>query len=85
MWSEFVRTLTFPNHLRAFLFTLLMMISGFTVIPYISLYMTSNIGLPEAHLPLVYLAGGIATFFTARWFGVGPTMRVSARCIAGSR
>ena len=69
LWSEFVRTLTFPNHLRAFLFTLLMMISGFMVIPYISLYMTSNIGLPEAQLPLVYLAGGIATFFTARWFG----------------
>lgn len=69
MWSEFVQTLTFPNHLRAFMFTLLMMVSGFMVIPYISLYMTSNIGLPEAQLPLVYLAGGIATFFTARWFG----------------
>ena len=69
LWSEFVRTLTFPNHLRAFLFTLLMMISGFTVIPYISLYMTSNMGLPETQLPLVYLAGGVATFFTARWFG----------------
>lgn len=69
MWSEFVRTLTFPNHLRAYMFTLLMMISGFMVIPYISLYMTSNIGLPESQLPLVYLAGGIATFFTARWFG----------------
>ena len=69
MWSEFVRTLTFPNHLRAFMFTLLMMISGFMVIPYISLYMVLNIGLPEAQLPLVYLAGGIATFFTARWFG----------------
>ena len=46
-----------------------MMVSGFMVIPYISLYMTSNIGLPETQLPLVYLAGGIATFFTARWFG----------------
>jgi predicted MFS family arabinose efflux permease len=69
MWSEFVRTLTFPNHLRAFVFTLLMMISGFTVIPYIALYMTLNIGLPETQLPLVYLAGGVATFFTARWFG----------------
>ena len=69
MWSEFVRTLTFPNHLRAYMFTLLMMISGFMVIPYIRLYMTSNIGLQEAQLPLVYLAGGIATFFTARWFG----------------
>ena len=69
MWSEFVRTLTFPNHLRAFLFTLLMMMSGFTVIPYVSLYMTANMGLPETQLPLVYLAGGVATFFTARWFG----------------
>ncbi len=69
VWGEFFRTLTFPNHLRAFAFTFLMMISGFTVIPYISLYMVSNIGLPETQLPLVYLAGGIATFFTARWFG----------------
>jgi len=69
LWSEFVQTLTFPNHLRAFGFTFLMMISGFTVIPYISLYMTSNIGLPETQLPLVYLTGGIATFFSARWFG----------------
>ena len=64
-----MRTLTFPNHVRAFVFTLLMMISGFMVIPYISLYMTSNMGLPETQLPLVYLAGGVATFFTARWFG----------------
>lgn len=69
MWADFVRTLIFPNHLRAFVFTLLMMVSGFMVIPYISLYMTMNIGLPESQLPLVYLAGGIATFFSARWIG----------------
>ena len=68
-WPDFLRTLTFPNHLRAFLFTFLMMLSGFTVIPYVSLYVTSNIGLPERDLPLVYLAGGVATFFTARWIG----------------
>jgi predicted MFS family arabinose efflux permease len=69
MWAEFLRTLTFPNHLRAFVFTLLMMMSGFTVIPYVSLYVTSNVGLPERDLPLVYLVGGAATFFTARWIG----------------
>jgi predicted MFS family arabinose efflux permease len=68
-WPDFLRTLTYPNHLRAFLFTFLMMLSGFTVIPYVSLYVTSNIGLPERDLPLVYLAGGVATFFTARWIG----------------
>ncbi len=69
VWKEFVRTLTFPNHLRAFVFTVLMMISGFTVIPYVSLYITSNAGLPERDLPWVYLVGGVATFFTARWIG----------------
>jgi predicted MFS family arabinose efflux permease len=68
-WQEFLKTLTFPNHLRAFAFTLLMMMSGFTVIPYVSLYVTSNVGLPERDLPLVYLVGGAATFFSARWIG----------------
>jgi predicted MFS family arabinose efflux permease len=69
VWSGFLRTLTFPNHLRAFAFTLLMMISGFSVIPYVSLYITSNAGLPERDLPWVYLVGGVATFFSARWIG----------------
>jgi predicted MFS family arabinose efflux permease len=69
VWAEFVRTLTFPNHLRAFAFTLLMMMSGFTVIPYVSLYITSNVGLAERDLPWVYLVGGVATFFTARAIG----------------
>jgi predicted MFS family arabinose efflux permease len=68
-WSDFRSTLTFPNHLRAFAFTLLMMLSGFTVIPYVSLYLTSNAGLAERDLPWVYLVGGIATFFSARWIG----------------
>jgi predicted MFS family arabinose efflux permease len=68
-WSDFVATLTFPNHLRAFAFTLLMMLSGFTVIPYVSLYLTSNAGLAERDLPWVYLVGGVATFFSARWIG----------------
>jgi len=69
LWSEFASTLIFPNHLRAFLFTLLMMMSGFTVIPYVSLYITSNAGVAERDLPWIYLVGGIATFFSARWIG----------------
>jgi predicted MFS family arabinose efflux permease len=68
-WADFLRTLTFPNHLRAYLFTLLLMVSGFTVIPYVSLYLTSNVGLAERDLPLVYLVGGVVTFFTARAIG----------------
>ena len=45
------------------------MLSGFTVIPYVSLYLTGNVGLAERDLPLIYLAGGVATFFSARYFG----------------
>ncbi|HTN48065.1 MAG TPA: MFS transporter [Burkholderiaceae bacterium] len=69
VWTEFRSTLMFPNHLRAFLFTLLMMLSGFSVIPYVSLYITSNAGVAERDLPWIYLVGGMATFFTARWIG----------------
>ncbi|WP_334186442.1 MFS transporter [Noviherbaspirillum sp.] len=58
-----------PNHLKAFLFVGLMMMAGFTVIPYIALYMTTNVGMPESFLTVVYLCGGAATFFTSRLIG----------------
>jgi predicted MFS family arabinose efflux permease len=61
--------LTQSNHWRAFAFMLLLMLGGFTVIPYITLYVTLNLGYPETYLPLMYLVGGACTFFTARWFG----------------
>jgi predicted MFS family arabinose efflux permease len=59
-----------PNHLKAFAFIALMMMGGFTVIPYIALYMTSNVGMPETFIALVYLCGGGATFFTSRAIGL---------------
>jgi predicted MFS family arabinose efflux permease len=57
------------NHWRAFAFMVLLMLGGFTVIPYITLYTTGNVGFPETLLPAMYLVGGACTFFTARWFG----------------
>ena len=59
-----------PAHLKAFAFMSLMMIAGFTVIPYIALYMTTNVGLPESFITVVYLCGGAATLFTSRWIGM---------------
>lgn len=58
-----------PNHLKAFAFIALLMMAGFTVIPYLALYMTANVGLPETFLTVVYLCGGAATFFSARIIG----------------
>ena len=57
------------NHLRALIFMLLVTFSGFTVIPYITLYITGNVGVAQQDLPWIYLAGGSATFFTSRLIG----------------
>ena len=46
-----------------------MMIAAFTVIPYITIYTTVNGGLTMQQIPYVYLLGGAATLFTARWIG----------------
>lgn len=57
------------NHLRALLFMALVTFSGFTVIPYITIYITANVGIRQEDVPLIYLAGGCATFFTSRLIG----------------
>ncbi len=57
------------NHRKAFAFSALMMMAGFTVIPYITIYMQANVKLLPSQIPYVYLCGGVATFFTARLFG----------------
>jgi predicted MFS family arabinose efflux permease len=57
------------NHQKAFGLTALMMFSGFTVIPYITLYMQANAGLRGDQIPFIYLCGGVATLLTARLVG----------------
>lgn len=68
-WQGIARVLREPNHLRALLFTALMMFTGFTVIPYITIYLQANVGLTDAEIPWLYLCGGLATLFTARLVG----------------
>ncbi|RYX95555.1 MAG: MFS transporter [Comamonadaceae bacterium] len=63
------RVLADANHRKAFLFSALTMFSGFTVIPYITIYMQTNAGLRADQVPWVYLCGGVVTLFTARLFG----------------
>lgn len=57
------------NHRWAFLFSALLMFTGFTVIPYITIYLQANAGVRADQMPLVYLCGGVVTLFTARFFG----------------
>lgn len=57
------------NHLRALLYSALIIFSGFTIIPYITVYAVGNVGIAQAEIPLVYLVGGSATLVTARLIG----------------
>jgi predicted MFS family arabinose efflux permease len=68
-WPPWAAVLRDANHLRALAFIALIMLSGFMVIPYITLYSVANVGIRQEDIPLIYLAGGCATFFTSRLIG----------------
>jgi len=57
------------NQLRALALTFFTMLSQFSMIPFLSPYMVSNMGLQESDLPWIYFFGGGATIFTAPWVG----------------
>jgi predicted MFS family arabinose efflux permease len=57
------------NHLRAMMYSALIIFSGFTVIPYITVYAVNNLAISQHDIPLIYFAGGAATLITARFIG----------------
>ncbi|MBE7412484.1 MAG: MFS transporter [Leptospiraceae bacterium] len=57
------------NHYKAFFLTTTLMFGGFSVIPYISPYMVSNVKIAETDLPYIYFFGGVFTFFTSQLIG----------------
>jgi predicted MFS family arabinose efflux permease len=58
-----------PNHWRAMTLSAMIIFSGFTVIPYITVYAVSNIAISQHDIAYIYLVGGAATLFTARAIG----------------
>jgi predicted MFS family arabinose efflux permease len=64
-----VETFTHASHLNAFALIVTLMIGGFTVFPYLSPYLVSNVGMREQQLPLVYIVGGALTFFSSPIIG----------------
>ncbi|SEQ79494.1 Multidrug resistance protein [Nitrosomonas sp. Nm51] len=57
------------NHMVAFLLIGMLMFSGYLVIPFISTYMVTNVGMHVNELPYLYFFGGLFSFFTANLFG----------------
>jgi predicted MFS family arabinose efflux permease len=73
--SAMFEVLREPNHLNALLFSAMLVFSGFTVIPYITIYAVGNVGISLREIPFIYLAGGAATLFTARLIGHWADLR----------
>ncbi len=69
-WSGIKQVLADANHLKAFAFSGLLMFAGFTVIPFITIYLQTNVGWRTEQIPYVYLCGGFVTLVTARMIGV---------------
>ncbi len=58
-----------PNQLRALWLTTTIMLGHFSIIPYISPYLVSNVGYSESDIYLIYLVGGALTIFSAPLVG----------------
>jgi predicted MFS family arabinose efflux permease len=69
-WNGIKQVLADANHLKAFAFSGLLMFAGFTVIPFITIYLQTNVGWRTEQVPYVYLCGGVVTLFTARLIGI---------------
>lgn len=69
-WRGIKQVLADKNHLKAFAFSGLLMFAGFTVIPFITIYLQTNVGWRTDQVPYVYLCGGLVTLLTARLIGV---------------
>ncbi len=61
--------LTTRNTLVALAFGILMVFGHFIIIPFLSPSLVANAGLAESQLAYIYLAGGLASLFTAPWIG----------------
>ncbi|MCW7510395.1 MFS transporter [Leptospira levettii] len=57
------------DHMAPFIFMVFLMFGGFTIIPFLSPFLVSNVGLAVDELPYIYFFGGLFTFFTSRLIG----------------
>jgi predicted MFS family arabinose efflux permease len=58
-----------PNHIRAFVLMLALVASSFLMFPFVSTFLTMNVGLAETNLKYMYLCGGLTTLLTLTLFG----------------
>lgn len=57
------------NQLLALLFGSVIMLSHFSIVPFISPYLTTNVGFSDSQIKYVYLIGGALTVFSTPFIG----------------
>lgn len=67
--KNFKSILVQKDYLQSFTLTSVLGFGIFMIVPFISTYMVGNVGLTEAQLPFIYLAGGTCTIISARIIG----------------
>jgi DHA1 family inner membrane transport protein len=79
-WNRLVETYTHPNHLRAFALVVALMFGTFLVVPFISMYFVSNVGLLEEDLFWIYVGGGVCSIVSSpligRWADFSGKLKV---------
>jgi MFS transporter, DHA1 family, inner membrane transport protein len=88
--KQIIATFSHSNHLRSFALIAAVMVGGFSVIPYIAMYLVLNVGVDEVTgLFWVYATGGLLTLVgapligrLADHFGKLPVFRVVATIAA---
>jgi predicted MFS family arabinose efflux permease len=68
--ADFRHVASDGNHWRAFALTVFMLLSAFSVIPFLAPYMVKNVGLSESDISWIYFFGGLATMYTSRHIGI---------------
>lgn len=69
IWIEVKGVLLSKRYFASFSTNAFLRFSGFLIIPYLSAFLVSNVGIQETELAYVYLVGGGFTFFTTLFIG----------------
>jgi MFS transporter, DHA1 family, inner membrane transport protein len=68
-WRTQWETVKPTSHRWAFVFTVMLVLQSFLVVPYLATYCVKNLGLPEERLPWVYIFGGLCALITSPLVG----------------
>ena len=68
-WQTYINIFSDPNQRAALLFTVVLMLGHFTIIPFIAPYMQLNVGFEDMEVAYIYAVGGSLTVVLLPLFG----------------